>query len=153
MIMKKVYIILLFIVLGCGRQEQQSHKNVIFRDPSLVITEVIHPDFGLPDSLGGKKAKGWIDIISGMNIHGELLSHRVSKIKISYDTSEPKTIYSIYDGITSEAAQAEMTRYEPWVSTYLVKARFKIKYDTSNYRFSPQDTLWGGVTIWLNSKN
>jgi hypothetical protein len=149
--MKKSAFIILLVIAGCGKKEPPIESHLTFPDPPSVVTEVIRPDLNLPDSLGGTNARGWIDIITKMNVKGRLLQYEIGKIKISLDTSEPKTIYSIYDGVTSDAAKAAMKRYLPWVDLYLEKAKFKIKYDTSYYKFSPQDTLFGAVIIKVNA--
>jgi hypothetical protein len=147
--MRKYFVLLLLFLIACEKKEPLKVVHLSFPDPPLVTVKMMNPDLNLPDSLGGKSARGFIAITSEFTVEGKLLQYEITKIKISYDTTAPITIYSIYDSVTSNEAIAKMRRYAPWVDMYLNKATFKIHYDTNYHKFSPKDTLTGGATIML----
>ncbi len=115
----------------------------------MVSMEAIQPDIPLPDSLGGREAKGQIDILTTTSVQGELLGYEIAKIKISFNGAAPVILYSLFDEVTSEKAKADRNKYAPWVASYLTQVKFKTEYDTNYYKFSQTDTLHGGMTIEL----
>ena len=144
------FVIASMLILGCRRTEIKQSTPII-PHPPVLTSKFEHAPFQLPDSLGGSHIHGLIYVTTDFTIGGRLVGFKVDKIKIAQQGSDPKTIYSVFDNVTSPEAEQQKVRFVPWVEAYLKESVITFSNHPSKSLAKTEDTVLVGVTIRLPS--
>ena len=119
-------LVVVLLALGLGTSHAQESVQ------PLGMT-IVRPYLTVPDSLGGKTLKGCATFTLTVHDLGTLLNNQLRLLQVSYDGSEPKTIFKDSVAIPCNTHLSpwspESVRFIPWLREYLARTQFRFCYD------------------------
>lgn len=151
MLMNKTVIGILVLIfcatlLDAQQKPKKEYTGPIDYYPDWEVGNFVYPQINIPDSLGGTKLKGYINILVYVCKEGEKVGFEITKIYLTKSTRKNAKEY-FYMQITHEG-DSLLTLFTPWVRTFYDSLKFIVKRNSLSFKV--QDTLSTLQTILFN---